>query len=62
MIEIEDAIKLLGKQVKVILSYDDPKGIAKGQLLHFSDGGEVTIKDEMGFTHFCWPGLEMEAL
>ncbi|QUU29314.1 hypothetical protein SEA_DIMINIMUS_130 [Mycobacterium phage Diminimus] len=53
---------LLGKQVKVTLDNDDPKAIATGTLLSFSDDGEVVVQDEMGFVHYCWPNLKMEEI
>lgn len=62
--KLQDAVPLLGKQVRVTLAHDtdDPKAIAEGKLLAFADSGEVTVQDEMGFVHYCWPMLEVEAL
>lgn len=59
---LKDQISLLGKTVKVTLTYDNPKHIAVGKLLAFGDDGEAQIEDEMGFVHYCWPMLEVEAL
>lgn len=48
---------LLGKQVRIKL---DDGVIATGQLLMFGDDGEAVVLDEMGFTHWCWPMLDIE--
>lgn len=57
-----DAEKLLGQQVVVTLDRDgESRSVACGQLLHFADSGEVTVLDEMGFVHHCWPMLNVEA-
>jgi small nuclear ribonucleoprotein (snRNP)-like protein len=49
---------LLGKDVKVKL---DDTVVAQGRLIAFDDAGECVLVDEMGFTHWCWPMLEIEA-
>lgn len=59
--KLADAAPLLGKEVKVTLAHDDPRGVVEGTLLSFADSGEVIVRDEMGFTHWCWPMLEVEA-
>lgn len=54
---------MLGKQVKVTLAEEGPeseKAIAEGQLLKFSEDGEIAIRDEMGIIHYCWPNLKTE--
>ncbi|QNO01126.1 hypothetical protein [Mycobacterium phage CELFI] len=48
---------LLGEQVVVVLNRE-PLATAVGELLSFEDGGEVVIRDDMGFVHYCWPALE----
>lgn len=48
---------LLGKQVKTVLSHD-PLAVAQGQLLSFSEDGEVVLLDDCGIKHYCWPNLE----
>jgi small nuclear ribonucleoprotein (snRNP)-like protein len=53
---IDEARALLGQQVEVTLA---DKVIAIGQLLAFDDGGECVLQDEMGFTHWCWPMLNI---
>lgn len=52
---------LLGQQVRVTLAYDFPPAVAEGQLLSFSEDGQVVILDEVGIKHYCWPNLKTEA-
>jgi hypothetical protein len=58
------AMSLLGRQVKVYLSRDheDPATVAVGQLLAIDEGGQIVVRDDMGFVHYCWPLLGIEAL
>ena len=56
---IEAARLLLGKQVEILLTGDEPKVIARGQLLSFGDHGEAIVIDDMGFTNYCWPMLDI---
>ena len=60
---LDARLPLLGKNVKVLLAHEDGEGeptvIATGKLLKFGDDGEVVLQDEMGFTHWCWPDLDM---
>jgi len=53
-------VPLLGKQVKVTLSEDDPQGVSVGQFLGFGDGGDLEILEHDGFVHHCWPLLHVE--
>jgi len=53
------AYSLLGRQVVVTLD-EGERVVASGQLLAFGDDGQVVIRDEMGFTHWCWPMLQIE--
>lgn len=53
----EEVAALLGKNVRVKL---DESVIAEGELLGFGDGGDVQLRDEMGFVHHCWPMLSVE--
>ncbi len=63
----DKVIALLGRYVRVTLDhggYPDPKTpsvIVQGQFLGFGDGGDIEILTEDGFTHYCWPMLEIEA-
>jgi hypothetical protein len=54
----------LGKDVRVILVHGSPDGsdavIAEGVLLSYEDSGQVVVRDDMGFAHFCWPMLDIE--
>lgn len=52
---------LLGRQVVVVMKYEDEtcKEIAHGKLLGFGQGGDFEVLDEMGMIHYCWPALEM---
>ncbi|QNJ56923.1 hypothetical protein SEA_REINDEER_132 [Mycobacterium phage Reindeer] len=59
---LEQMRPLLGKQVKVTLDNEDPKAIATGKLLSFSDCGDVVVEDDMGFVHYCWPNLKTEEI
>lgn len=47
---------LLGQPV--IASLDDDI-VAEGRLLSVSDSGEFVLVDDMGFTHYCWPLLDI---
>lgn len=51
---------MLGKQVRVTLNHDDKDAVVTGQLLSFSEDGEIVILDEVGIKHWCWPNLECE--
>lgn len=53
------AAQLLGKKVRVKI---DERVVVEGKLLQFDDGGEFSIRDEMGFVHQCWPMLQVEPL
>ena len=53
----QEVASLLGKNVKVKL---DESIVAEGQLLGWGDGGDVQLRDEMGFVHHCWPMLSIE--
>lgn len=51
---------LLGKNVEVTLGIENGAPvIAKGQLLSVDEWGEVTVRDEMGGVHWCWPMLDI---
>jgi hypothetical protein len=63
MISNEEAVKLLGKQVKVTLNHGDgqhPTRIAVGKLLAFDTDGACEVHEEDGLVHFCWPMLDIE--
>jgi hypothetical protein len=59
---------MLGKQVKVTIAWEeiDDNGALHeatsitGQLLMFDEGGEVAIRPEGDFIHWCWPNLKTE--
>lgn len=51
---------MLGQQVRVVLDYEDKNAVAVGQLLAFTEDGEVVVLDEMGVKHYCWPNLKTE--
>lgn len=56
------ASSLLGHEVVVTLDRPDgekPATVAKGTLLAWADSGEVVVRDEMGFVHYCWPMLDI---
>lgn len=53
--------ELLGKNVRVLIDVDNDVWV-EGQLLKFDDGGEFMLRDEMGFTHWCWPALNVQKL
>lgn len=58
--ELGRRIDLLGEEVVVTLSSDKkPKSVAYGTLLSFGDSGEIVLKDDEGFLHYCWPLLEI---
>jgi biotin-(acetyl-CoA carboxylase) ligase len=50
---------LMGKEVRVTL---DDQHIATGTLIAYGDDGEIILRDEMGFLHWCWPALNVEAV
>lgn len=53
----------LGEQVVVTLSHEPQDVvIVKGKLLKWGDDGEIVVQDDMGFCHWCWPALNIEAL
>lgn len=62
--EFAKARSLLGRQVKVWLSYHDldPQSVAEGRLMAIADSGEIVIQDDSGFLHYCWPMLSIEAI
>lgn len=60
MKSIEEIQSLLGKHVRVVVSYNDPEVVVEGKLLSFDEGGGFVVLDEMGFKHYCWPLLEIE--
>lgn len=48
---------MLGCSVTVALSYDPP--VSESGILHaFDEEGEVTLVDETGVFHWCWPNLD----
>lgn len=49
--------EMLGKRVRVKLS---DRVVATGVLLQWSDMGEVTLLEEDGDIHHCWPALDFE--
>lgn len=51
-------LPMLGKQVKVVLHHEDPTAVARGQLLSFSEDGQVVLLDDCGMKHYCWPNLK----
>jgi hypothetical protein len=59
--EFAYARSLLGEEVEVVLEKGLPDGtdatVAKGTLLAIEDTGQVVLRDEMGFGHYCWPML-----
>ena len=60
----EERARLLGKEVVVTLSDGNAEHaavVARGTLLAWDYGGEVVIRDEMGFVHHCWPMLHITA-
>ena len=64
MTPLRDAVHLLGHQVVVTLEHAQNEReavVARGRLLSFADSGEVTVEDEMGFVHYCWPMLDVRA-
>lgn len=48
---------LLGKEVVIVLNRE-PLATAVGVLLSFDEGGEVVLRGDDGFVHYCWPALE----
>lgn len=52
---------LLGKKVEVLLS-DEPLVTQIGTLHAFDEEGEVTLKDEAGVMHWCWPNLRTRSV
>jgi hypothetical protein len=61
----EEALKLLGKQVKVTLYRDKEHGgparIVEGKLLGFCEDGEFVIEQSDCFVFYCWPMLDIKA-
>ncbi len=55
----ERAGELRGKDVRVSL---DDDGLGEGRLLTYDDMGGVTVVDEGGAVHRCWPLLKIEAV
>jgi hypothetical protein len=59
----DEARKLLGHAVEVVLSTDgtakDGPVIARGVLLSFSAMGETVLSGEDGDVHYCWPALDI---
>lgn len=59
--EFTYARSLLGEEVEVVLEKGSPEGtdatVASGTLVAVEDTGQVVIRDEMGFAHYCWPML-----
>lgn len=57
------ATSLLGHEVVVTLARDsdDPATVARGTLLAWADSGEIVVRDEIGFVHYCWPMLDVAA-
>ncbi|AER48747.1 hypothetical protein CM07_gp68 [Mycobacterium phage Alma] len=58
---LEHMKTMLGKQVRVTLDYQEP-AVAEGQLLSFTEDGEVVVLAEDGTKHWCWPNLKTELL
>jgi hypothetical protein len=57
---LDKARSLLGRQVVVTLGdQDGEKVLARGRLLTCADSGGFTLKDDMGFIHYCWPLLDI---
>ena len=54
-----DRLDLLGRQVRVVLNWDDDKAVSQGQLLGFSEMGCVVVLEDDGDIHYCWPGLRI---
>jgi hypothetical protein len=54
--------KLLGREVEVVLVRKDEhrdEVISRGKLMRWSDEGEIVVKDDNDFLHYCWPALEI---
>lgn len=54
----EEMRQKLGKRVRVTLQREPKEVHITGDLLMFSDDGEVAVRDEAFTTHWCWPNLE----
>jgi hypothetical protein len=60
-----DPSELLGKQVQVILQFEDEdreQVVVEGKLLVWGEFGEVRVQDEMGDIHHAWPMLEVREI
>lgn len=52
------ARRLLGETVVATLAMD-PRAVVTGTLLAAADSGEVVIRSDDGFLHYCWPMLDI---
>lgn len=63
MSTIDQARALLGQRVRVTLGEEDGAPvIAVGLLLGVGQGGEVEVREDDGFVHYCWPMLDIAAV
>lgn len=53
---------LLGKRVEVILQREPNRVAITGQLLSFTEDGEVCVRDELFVAHWGWPNLDTQPL
>jgi hypothetical protein len=51
---------LLRKQVTITLQKEPQEVKVSGELVWFSDDGEVALRGETGFVTWSWPNLEAE--
>lgn len=53
--------QFLGRRVRVTLDHKQGAAV-EGVLIHATDDGSVTVRDEEGVNHYAWPNLRIDVL